>query len=150
MPVEGVRTPLALVRTRFDDRMPSVSPDGRWLAFASDESGQFEVYVQPFPGPGERVRVSTMGGAQPEWRHDGRELSFVGLDDRLMAVPVQSSAVSSSLEPGQATPLFRVRIPNGAIQTGEFWKSVRRLTRWSAISRRLARGRRQPDANHSY
>ncbi|NOT27887.1 MAG: hypothetical protein HOP16_17520 [Acidobacteria bacterium] len=98
--------------------MPSVSPDGRWLAFASDESGQSEVYVQMFPGPGERVRVSTMGGAQPEWRQDGRGLFFVGLDDRLMTVPVQASTDGRSLELGEATPLFPVRIFNGAVQTG--------------------------------
>src|SRR5207244_1980532 len=64
------------------------SPDGRWLAYASDESGRFEVYVQPFPGPGAKLQVSTAAGVQPRWRGDGRELFYREPSGRFMAVPV--------------------------------------------------------------
>jgi serine/threonine protein kinase/Tol biopolymer transport system component len=116
VPLTGARDPMAITRSRFNERLPAFSPDGRWLAYESDESGQFEIYVQPFLRPGERTRVSTTGGAQAAWRRDGRELYFVGLDGRLMAVPVRASA--DSFEVGETMPLFAVRIPNGAVQPG--------------------------------
>ena len=65
---------------------PHVSPDGRWLAYASTESDRSEVYVEPFRREGDRVRVSVDGGGQPKWRGDGKELFFAGLDGRLMSV----------------------------------------------------------------
>jgi serine/threonine-protein kinase len=64
--------------------MPAFSPDGRWLAYASGETGQNEVYVQPFPGPGGKVPISTAGGRFPLWSSNGRELFFLGLDRRIM------------------------------------------------------------------
>jgi Tol biopolymer transport system component len=65
---------------------PQPSPDGRWLAYNSAESGRSEVYVEPFRREGERVRVSVDGGGQPKWRGDGKELFFASLDARLMTV----------------------------------------------------------------
>jgi serine/threonine-protein kinase len=62
-----------------------ISPDGRWLAYQSNTSGQFEVYVTPFPGPGPRIPVSANGGDNPRWSRDGREL-FYTRGDRMMAV----------------------------------------------------------------
>jgi len=73
------------------------SPDGRWIAYVSDVSGRNEVYVQPYPGPGERVPVSTNGGAAPAWRQDGREIFYDewrrggGAEVNMMAVPVDTS-----------------------------------------------------------
>ena len=64
------------VNTRFNERAPALSPDGRWLAYTSDNSGQDEVYVRPFPGPGGPVQVSASGGAEPVWARSGRELFF--------------------------------------------------------------------------
>ena len=61
--LDGIRKPYAYLQTPFNERMPAFSPDGRWLAYASDESGRFEVYVQRFPGPGEKIMVSTGGGS---------------------------------------------------------------------------------------
>jgi Tol biopolymer transport system component len=81
---------------------PHVSPDGRWLAYISTESGRFEVYVQPFRRRGERVRVSANGGGQPRWRGDGKELFYVGLDGSLMAVDVHSGATGLELGMPQA------------------------------------------------
>ncbi|MFN2240082.1 MAG: TolB family protein, partial [Thermoanaerobaculia bacterium] len=66
-----------LVATSFNETSPRFSPDGRWIAYASDVSGAPEVYVRPFEGKGAAVRVSRDGGSQPRWRGDGRELYFL-------------------------------------------------------------------------
>lgn len=84
-----------LVKTRYNETAPRISPDGRWLAFASDESGRSEVYVQPFPGPGGKWQVSTEGGREPVWNPTGREL-FFRVGRRLMAAQV-------TLKPGFST-----------------------------------------------
>jgi Tol biopolymer transport system component len=72
--------------TPFIEVNPAFSPDGRWLAYRSDESGTYEVYVRPFPGPGGRRLVSTGGGDFPVWSRDGRELLFETPDQHVMAV----------------------------------------------------------------
>ena len=72
--------------TPFGEIHPTFSPDGRWLAYASNESGSYEVYVRSFPGPGGRWQVSMSGGAMPVWSRDGRELLFQTLDQRVMTV----------------------------------------------------------------
>jgi Tol biopolymer transport system component len=84
---EGSAEPLMKTRLGFDE--PQVSPDGRWLASISTESGRFEVYIEPFRRRGERVRVSTNGGGQPKWRGDGKELFYLTLGGALMAVDVR-------------------------------------------------------------
>ncbi len=76
LPASGERQPRPLVRSRFAEAYPDVSPDGRWLAFASNESNRSEVYVQPYPGPGPRQQVSVDGGTAPAWSRDGRELFY--------------------------------------------------------------------------
>ena len=70
-----------ILRTRFDEDAPALSPDGRWLAYQSNETaaGRFEIYLQPYPGPGVRKVVSTDGGMLPTWSHDGRRLYWTGL-----------------------------------------------------------------------
>lgn len=79
VPVQGEHTPIALLRTPADERSAQVSPDGRWMAYSSNESGRTEVYVKPFPqGPG-RIQVSVNGGLYPRWRKDGREIYFMNL-----------------------------------------------------------------------
>jgi len=77
-----------LVTTPFLDVHPVFSPDGKWLAYMSLESGQNEIYVQSFPEPVHRRRISAQGGAQPFWRGDGRELFYLALDRSLMSVAV--------------------------------------------------------------
>ena len=76
LPMEGERTPRLFLESRFDLWHPDLSPDGRWMAYASNESGMHEVYVQPYPGPGEKIRISTAGGFDPIWAPDGRELFY--------------------------------------------------------------------------
>ena len=90
--LRGGGKPFLVGQTEFDERDGQFSPDGKWIAFHSNRSGRFEVYVQPFTGPGAALQVSTSGGAQVRWRPDGRELFYVALDGRLMAAPIQAAA----------------------------------------------------------
>jgi len=78
----------------------------RWLVYASDESGQYEVYAQSFPGGGGKRQVSTSGGGGPRWRRDGRELFYYAGDGKLMAVPVRSG---ENFEVGAPISLFEFR-----------------------------------------
>jgi serine/threonine protein kinase/Tol biopolymer transport system component len=96
------------VNTPFDEMMGMFSPDGRWVAYETNESGQSEIVVTPFPNPNARWQVSAGGGRQPRWRADGKELYFIASDGKLMAVPVSSSG--SAFEARAAVPLFQVRI----------------------------------------
>jgi eukaryotic-like serine/threonine-protein kinase len=76
LPLSGDRKPKPFLQTEFDESQGQFSPDGRWVAYSSDESGRPEVYVQPFPGPGPKVQISTGGGMLPKWRRDGKELFY--------------------------------------------------------------------------
>jgi serine/threonine-protein kinase len=76
--------PEVYLQTPFDKRNPSFSPDGRWLAYASNELGSFQVYVQAFPDKGGKWQISSAGGGYPMWSHGGRELFFESLDNRIM------------------------------------------------------------------
>ena len=69
----GDRKAQPFLRTPFNEGAPRFSPDGRWLAYVSDESGRYEIYVQPYPGPGGKWQISTEGGTEPLWNRNGRE-----------------------------------------------------------------------------
>jgi Tol biopolymer transport system component/DNA-binding winged helix-turn-helix (wHTH) protein len=86
---------------------PAISPDGRWVAYTSNESGRAEVYVQAFPPTEGRWQVSTSGGTEPLWRKDGKELYYLS-GDRLMAVDVKT--IGGAFEPGLSRSLFEVRL----------------------------------------
>jgi len=90
LPLTGDRKPFPVVQTSFDESEGQFSPDVRWLTYTSNESGRQEIYVQPFPGPGEKVQVSSAGGAHPRWRRDGREVFYVAPDGSLMAASVNA------------------------------------------------------------
>jgi hypothetical protein len=75
------------LQTRFDESVPRFSPDGRWLAYISNESGRFEIYVQPYPGPGGKWQISAEGGTEPMWNPNGREL-FYRSGDKMMVVDI--------------------------------------------------------------
>ena len=77
LPLAGDRKPFPVVQTPFDETAGQFSPNGRWVAYQSNESRQVEIYVRPFPGPGSQWQVSTAGGSQPRWRPDGKELFYV-------------------------------------------------------------------------
>ena len=106
-PSETERKPEPLLRTAFNEHFGRVSPDGRWLAYMSDESGTIEVYVQTFPAPEAKRRISTSGGREPTWSGDGRELFYVAADDTLMAVNVTPGA---SFQASTPTALFKTRL----------------------------------------
>jgi serine/threonine protein kinase len=100
----GAAKPYPFLRTTFNERDPQFSPDGHWIAYQSNESGRFEVYVRPFPGPGGMRQISTAGGVQPLWRADGTELFYRAPDDRLMAARVASQG--SVFDVQRVQPLF--------------------------------------------
>ncbi len=107
------RKPQPLIRTPFNEYGAVFSPDGRWLAYSSDESGRQEVYVQPFPGPGRKWQISTEGGGgdgiPPRWARNGREL-FYRNGDKMMVVEV--SATPSGFSAGRPRVLFEGRYEN--------------------------------------
>jgi Tol biopolymer transport system component len=107
LPLLGDGKPKLILDTAFLKDEPQISPDGRWLAYNSDELGRWEVYVQPLQAPGEKLRLSTNGGAQPRWRKDGRELFYLALDGTMMAVPITAGA---TLVPGIPKSLFQTGI----------------------------------------
>jgi eukaryotic-like serine/threonine-protein kinase len=88
--LSGDRTSSAFIKTRFNETSPRFSPDGRWIAYVSDEAGQPDVYVRPYPGPGEAQRISSGGAQSPRWRRDGTELFYVA-GQRVVAVPVRTT-----------------------------------------------------------
>ena len=106
----GDRRSTPVVQTPADDREGQISPDGRWLAFVSNESGRHEIYVQPFPGAGPKISISSDGGGQPRWRPDGKELFYIAPDGRLMAVAIDES--NGTLRGSAPVPLFTANVGN--------------------------------------
>jgi serine/threonine protein kinase len=88
LPLFGERKPIDVTRTPFSESNARFSPNGRWIAFQSDETGRPEIHLQPFPGPGPKVQVSGGGGTLPRWSRDGRELFYLAPDNRLMAAAI--------------------------------------------------------------
>jgi Tol biopolymer transport system component len=99
------RKPIMVVKTPFEEPNGQFSPDGRWVAYDTNESGRFEVVVQAFPGLGGKWPVSTGGGIRPRWRPDGKELYFVAPDGKLMAASISPGATFAV---GKPVALFRV------------------------------------------
>jgi eukaryotic-like serine/threonine-protein kinase len=106
LPLEGERKPVALAQTESDEMEAQFSPDGRWVAYVSNESGRYEVYVQTFPRPGGKWQVSNRGGVLPRWRRDGKELFYVSMDRKMMAVDIKTDTGFESDVPRE---LFVIR-----------------------------------------
>jgi Tol biopolymer transport system component len=100
--------PIDFLQTQFNEVQPRFSPNGRWVAYASDESGQFEVYIRAWPSAEQRTPVSIGGGMQPEWRRDGKELFYLSADRNIMTVPIANDAKTIAVGTPQA--LFSVDV----------------------------------------
>jgi Tol biopolymer transport system component len=87
---DGDRKPEVFLKRPANESSPRFSPDGRWMAFVSDDSGRAQVCVRPFPGPGGTSQISTLGGTEPIWSRDGRELFYLN-GDKLLAVNVTTN-----------------------------------------------------------
>jgi serine/threonine-protein kinase len=109
-PVNEPAKPFVFLKTNFDERRAQISPDGKWVTYTSNESGQSEAYVRPFRGEGQ-WQVSTGGGAFGRWSSDGKELYYFAPDATLMAVPIKVKG--TTIEPGTPIPLFRTRVVGG-------------------------------------
>ncbi len=105
-PAEG-RKPFPLLQTESNEQQARISPDGRWIAYTSDETGKPEIYVQSFPAAGGKWQISTAGGADARWRRDGKELFFISTDRKLMAVDVKADA---TIQAGLPHELFDARV----------------------------------------
>jgi Tol biopolymer transport system component len=103
LPMSGERKPVPYLATNYVENNGRVSPDGRWLAYDSDESGAVEVYVQSFPTPGHKVRISSDGGSGPVWTRGGKELLYFTRDNVAMTVSIQTGA---ELQPSAPRKLF--------------------------------------------
>ena len=103
LPTFGDKKPILFLQTPFNETRPTISPNGRWLAYQSNESGRAEIYVQDFPGPGGKWQISTAGGFEPQWRADGKEL-FYGSNPSLMAVEIQPG---ETFQAGVPREIFR-------------------------------------------
>ena len=104
LPLAGERKPVVLTKSEFRRDNFLLSPDERWVAYNSNESGRWEVYAAAFPAFTEKRQVSSAGGCQPMWRKDGKELFYLTLDGKLMAAEVKSGA---SLQTGIPRMLFQ-------------------------------------------
>jgi Tol biopolymer transport system component len=110
VPVFGDRTSFPVAQTEHGEREGRLSPDVRWVAYDSTESGRREIWVQPFPPSGSRWQISTGGGVSPRWRGDGKELFYVAADGKLTAVPVTAG---STFEWGAPQTLFQTMFRGG-------------------------------------
>jgi hypothetical protein len=93
-------------QTEFDEMQGQISPSGRWLAYTSNQSSRFEVFVQPLPADGRKWQVSTEGGSDPKWRADEKEMFYIDSDGRMMSLGLHGG---TAFEPGVPRPLFLLR-----------------------------------------
>jgi Tol biopolymer transport system component len=124
LPMIGDHTPSVFLKTPFHDAWGAFSPDGRWVAYSSNESGRTEIYVRPFVPPGAagkaagsggQWQVSTAGGIHPLWRPDGKELYYLSPEGAMMAAPIRIT--EATLAPGASMRLFATRIVGGGAET---------------------------------
>jgi dipeptidyl aminopeptidase/acylaminoacyl peptidase len=116
LPLSGEGEAYSFIETEFNEGGAMISPDGRWLAYVSDESGSPEIYVTAFPERGRKWQVSTDGGNSPRWKADGSEILYHATDGTLTAVGIENR--SGGLLIGEAIPIYNTMIqPFGA----HFW-----------------------------
>jgi Tol biopolymer transport system component len=118
LPTAGDRKPFPFLRTEFNEILAQFSPNGRWVAYTSDESGTGEVYVQSFPRSNGKWKVSANGGVMSRWSKDGKEIFFISQDGKLWSVEVKPG--TSTFEPGVPKLLFETRIASWQGASGFF------------------------------
>src|SRR5262249_24670030 len=104
MPLQGEKKPQPFLQSAFRENYGQISPDGHWVAYTSDESGQNETYVKPFPSGAGHWQISTNGGPYPSWRPDGKEIFSITPTNGLMAAEVRGTA--GRFEYGAPSQLF--------------------------------------------
>jgi len=109
VPLTGEAKLSPFLASPYNEVQGRFAPNSRWIAYASDESGKFEVYVRPFPAANGQWLISAAGGSQPEWRRDGKELFYISADRKMMAVPVTTDGTTFSA--GVPRALFDVQVP---------------------------------------
>jgi Tol biopolymer transport system component len=110
-PLFGDRRPFAVAQTEHGERVPQFSPDVRWIAYDSTETGRREIWIQPFPSTGRKWQVSLGGGFSPTWRRDGKELYYVAADGKMMAITINAD---SGIKLGAPQVLFQTMFREGA------------------------------------
>jgi Tol biopolymer transport system component len=110
LPLFGDKKPIPVASSGFSERLGVFSPDGKWMAYISNESGRTEVYVTSFPPTGAKFQISTGGGNSPKWRGDGKELFYYADDGHVVGVALTASG--NTLQVGAATPLFAAPTTN--------------------------------------
>jgi hypothetical protein len=138
LPTFGDRKAIPVAHSPFNELTASFSPDGRFIAYQSNESGRSEVYVQTFPDPGGKWQVSTAGGLDASWRADGKGMFYRAPDQTLMEVDVQTAG---TFQAGIPQPLFLGRVPSGGYRN----RTRRRPTGSASSSSR--RSGASPDAD---
>ena len=106
LPLE-TRVPSIFLKTDANELWGQFSPDGRWVAYQSNETGRYEIYVRPFSSRGGATPISTAGGVYPRWSRDGKELYYIAPDAKMMAVSIRATA--TTIEAGVPTTLFQTR-----------------------------------------
>ncbi len=124
LPLTGTRTPYGFQNTRASENWATFSPDGRWVAFSSTESGKSEVYIARFPTGESKARISANGGTQARWRQPG-EIVYLSLTGELMAATIRT--VETGLEMATVEPLFTIRYPYDAYHAFDVTADGQRL-----------------------
>jgi hypothetical protein len=130
LPLFGDRQPFPVADTRFGESLGAFSPDGRWIAYVSDETGQPNVYVQPFQRAGGRQRISINGGRNPRWSGNGKELFYLDADGAMTGVPITTT---DTLAVGQPETLF----PVGTLSVNQMFSVTRDGQRFLVNARPL-------------
>jgi hypothetical protein len=125
LPLSGGQKPAIVLQTEFENNDPHVSPDARWVAYQSVDSGRWELYLAAFPSFKQRRQVSNSGGGEPHWRKDGKELFYLSLDGKMMSVEVKAGF---SMETGVPRALFRT-----PLRVQPLLERVGRDRRWQKV-----------------
>jgi Tol biopolymer transport system component len=128
LPTGDVRQAQPFLRTSFDEAAPRFSPDTRWIAYESNETGRYEIYVRPYPAGEAKWQLSNEGGRQPLWSRDGKELFYVSLDNQIVAVSVTNAP--GGLTFAAPKPLFPIQMASGTniVLTGGFQRAQYAVT----------------------